>query len=227
MLWYKAWLETRWRFGFLLLCSIALMALPPVIPAPQTRWWIGFEMQISLLGAFAAVYMAGSGINTQTFYAATSGFHGSMYFTLSMPVSRLRLLLTRAGVGAVETAIVISVNVAEAVYFHPPLGTTIQQIAVFGVRSIICSMAVYAVAVLLSCLLDEMWMFTASLIVVGFLYPLQFHNNWVGRLNPLRGMNLMAVPITAPMPWLTMASSVGIAAVLFWASATLVRRKEF
>ena len=227
MLWYKAWLETRWRFGFLLLCSIALMALPVAYPAPPARWWIGFEMQISVLGAFAAVYMAGSGINTQTFYAATSGFHGSMYFTLSLPVSRLRLLLTRVAVGAVETAIVISVNVAEAQYFHPPQGTTIQQIAVLGFRSIICSMAVYAVAVLLSCLLDEMWMFTASCLVVGFLWPIQFHNNWLGWLNPLRGMNLMAVPITAPIPWLTIASSVGIAIVLFWASAALVQRKEF
>lgn len=227
MLCYKAWLETRWRFGFLLLCSIALMALPVAYSAPQARWWIGFEMQVSLLGALAAVYLAGSGINTQTFYSATSGFHGSMYFTLSLPVSRLRLLLTRAAVGAAETAIVIAANAAETFYFHPPLGTTIQQIALFGVRSIICSMAVYAVAVLLSCVLDEMWMFSVSFLVVGFLWPMQFHNNWLGWLNPLRGMNPMAVPITAPLPWLTMASSVGIAVLVFWASAILVRRKEF
>lgn len=227
MLWYKAWLETRYRFAFTLACSIALMALPHALPAPPARWWIGFAMQASFLSAFAAVYTAGSGINSQTFYAATSGFHGSMYFTLSMPVSRLRLLLTRAAVGAVETVIVIAVNVAGAVCFHPPQPTTILQLALFGVRLVVCSMALYTMAVLFACILDEIWTFTVSCFVIGILWPMQFHNNWIGWLNPLRGMSLLAVPLRAPMPWLTMTASAGIAVVLFWTSVILIRRKEF
>lgn len=227
MLWYKAWLETRWRFGFTLLCTLALMTLPIAYKAPAKAVWIGYQLQTSLLGAFAAIYAAGSGVNAQTFYGATSGFHGSMYFTLSLPVSHMRLLLTRAAMGAAQMAILVAVMAAQALYFHPPQPLTVAQVALYGVRAIVCSLAIYALAVLLSCLLDEMWMFWVCCLIVGFLWPLQFQQNWLGWLNPLRGLGLMALPITAPLPWATMLASVAIAALLLAASARILQSREF
>src|ERR1035441_1884922 len=91
MLWYKAWLETRWRFVF----TIGWMMLPwlaiPLLGVNPERLWRSLELESVLLYCFAALFLAGAGINSQTFYAATAGYHGSMLYTLSLPVSRRRL----------------------------------------------------------------------------------------------------------------------------------------
>ena len=43
-----------------------------------------------------------------TFSLNDKGLHGSMYFTLSLPVSRFRLFATRAGLGMLEAAGVLA-----------------------------------------------------------------------------------------------------------------------
>src|ERR1700722_17379841 len=101
MLWYKGWLETRWRFAF----SLGIMFFFVVF-----FYWSGTNgppptrMDEVLGGAIACVMwvvtlLAGAGINTQPSLQATKGLHGSVYFTLSLPVRRFRLLLVRSILG--------------------------------------------------------------------------------------------------------------------------------
>jgi len=115
MLWFKAWLETRWRFAFLVgLILLVWLSLEWITATgvhtsvPAARLWMGIQLGSVLLYIFTAIYLAGSGINSQTLYAATTGFHGSMLFTLSLPISRRRLLFARAGLGALLTLILAS-----------------------------------------------------------------------------------------------------------------------
>ena len=73
MLWFKAWLETRWRLGFLagsiLLVWLAPLWTPSTGLSPTviaSRIWMGTHLGTVLLYIFTAIYLAGCGINSQT-----------------------------------------------------------------------------------------------------------------------------------------------------------------
>jgi hypothetical protein len=138
MLWFKAWLETRWRFGFvvgsILLVWVAPFWLPLFglrVPAgfPASKLWVAIHLGTVLLYIYAAIFLAGSGINTQTTYSATSGFHPSMLFTLSLPVSRRRLLLVRAGLGALQTSFLVAIMAGYTLFERPGTTPVLQFLA--------------------------------------------------------------------------------------------------
>ncbi len=226
MLWYKAWLETRWRFAYLLVVTAALMLLPYSLKVPPNRWWVAFEVLIAFVGCLAGVYLAGSGINTQTFYSVTSGFHGSMLFTLSLPVSRKRLLFVRATLGAAETCLVIILNEWVALHFRPE-ATGFTQALRYGIRALICVMAVYALSVFVSCVLDEMWQFTGVGLVLVAVWFFQLRSATLAHFSPLRGMSLISYPITGQIPWPPLLTSVIATIILLWLSIIAVERKEY
>jgi hypothetical protein len=235
MLWYKAWLETRWRFVFMLGSVLLVWLAPQWLPSlgfrlppgvPASRLWMAIHLGSVLLYIVAANFLAGSGVNSQTTYAATSGFHGSMLFTLSLPVSRRRLLLVRAGLGALQTGVLVAIM---AVYtlFHLPGGASTFQALEYIARAIICTIAVYALSVLLACVLDEMWQFYAACSCWIAFYLLQSRFAFVSWISPLRGMSLFSYPVTAPMPWAPVAASLALAGVFLCASVLVLQRKEY
>src|SRR5580700_5790555 len=108
MLWYtlayKSWRETRFRLLFALaFVGFFLVQLHTVgIKAPA-----GVKVAVGIAWIFVAsisIMLAGAGIVTQPSFQATKGLHGSILFTLALPVSRLRLLAVRAGLGWLEMA---------------------------------------------------------------------------------------------------------------------------
>ncbi len=102
MLWYKGWLETRFRLLF-------VPGLVALFAAAQ-RFGIGqIEARGVIFTAGLSVWapcimLAAAGIATQQSLQAAKGLHGSTLFTLTLPVSRLRLLAIRASLGWLETA---------------------------------------------------------------------------------------------------------------------------
>jgi hypothetical protein len=69
--------------------------------------------------------LAGSGLRTEATFQGQKGLHGSTYFTLSLPVSRLKLFAIRAAFGFLETAgIVVGVCCIAAVIFPELKGQT-------------------------------------------------------------------------------------------------------
>ena len=227
MLWYKAWLETRWRFVFTIGSMLLLLGtIGPLLVAPPEGVSRALKLGSILLYCFAALFLAGSGINSQTTYAATSGFHGSMLFTLSLPISRRQLFFVRVGLGAIETCIFVALMAGITLYWTPT-GASALQAFQYGARAIICTMAVYSLSVLLACVLDEMWQFTGSCFCLGAALFLQFKFPLVRALSPLRGMSLWSYPITAPMPWAPLITSVMLTGVLLYASVLVLQRKEY
>src|SRR5215472_11250642 len=109
MLWMKDWLETRWRFvfglglGAFLLINVAA----DNVPADQPFAIVKLVNILAFFWAVIAIMLGGAGINTQAAFRATKGLHGSMYFTLALPVSRFRLLATRVAIGMLELTAVI------------------------------------------------------------------------------------------------------------------------
>jgi hypothetical protein len=235
MLWYKAWLETRWRFVFMLGSILLLWLAPQFLPffgfrlppgVPASRAWLGIHLGSILLYIVVANFLAGSGVNSQTTYAATSGFHGSMLFTLSLPVSRRRLLLVRAGLGAFLTGVLVAV-MAGYTLFQRPGGASAFDALEYIARAIACTMAVYALSVLLACVLDEMWQFYAATFCWIAFYLLQSRFAVLAWLSPLRGMSLISYPVTALMPWAPVVASLALAGVFLCISALVLQRKQY
>jgi hypothetical protein len=223
MLWYKAWLETRWRFIFML-ATIAVMWVPDLLGLPSQRLAIALRLAAVLQFSVTALFLAGAGINTQTFYAATTGYHGSMLFTLSLPVSRRRLFLVRAGLGALETWVFIAVLVSVMVLRAPQALSSAEALR-YAARAMICIMAVYSLSALLACFLDEMWQFMSSALVLGALAALMSRSSLVAQFSPLRGLTVY--PAHATMPWAPVMASIVITVVLVCSSLLVLRRKEF
>jgi hypothetical protein len=118
MLWYKAWLETRFGLAFLfgLYTLVWLVAstgarLAPANQAPKPQELAFLADAFAFPFIAAAISLAGTGIKTPSggFQNQVKGLHGSTLYTLSLPVSRLKLVGIRATVGLLETAVVIVV----------------------------------------------------------------------------------------------------------------------
>ena len=129
MLWLKGWLETRsrvafaltWAAGFLLLFGAGVARREGAPPDVNTG--LQALSAMALVWVFVPVWLAGAGVRTQSAFGAgaTRGLHGSTHFTLSLPVSRARLLLVRATLGLLETAVVIGLLAAVAWFMFPAL----------------------------------------------------------------------------------------------------------
>ncbi len=187
---------------------------------------MGVHLGSVLLYIFTAIFLAGSGINSQTTYGLTSGFHGSMLFTLSLPVSRRRLLFVRAGLGALQTSALVAIMAGFSLFQRPGATSALQSLA-YITRAIVCTMAVYALSVLLACLLDEVWQLMGAGLCWVAVLVLQIKFDVVSRVSPLRGMNLISYPATGPMPWAPVITSLVFTGVLLYASSLVLQRKEY
>src|SRR5215468_7435184 len=130
MLWHKSWLETRWRFLIglaVLACSAAgvVFAYPrvaellPLVPAHDTGGELGRRIRESAelvrdyRGYVWSQWSGKSLIQAWTLFAVLLGTgglvsqaaRGGALFTLSLPVSRRRLVAVRAAVGLTELVV--------------------------------------------------------------------------------------------------------------------------
>src|SRR6185437_10073754 len=115
MLWYKGWLETRIRVAFLFgfICLIVGMqnwARQAASGAPNKGAVLSsIYTLVPMQMLITAAVLGAAGIATQASFAASKGLHGSTLYTLSLPVKRTRLVLTRAAIGWVEMAAALTV----------------------------------------------------------------------------------------------------------------------
>ncbi len=166
MLWTKAWLEMRWR----LLSGLGLpLAVVLLMSAPRNlRGMAG----VVFLLMWAAVYLAGSGIRTQAPFRASRGLHGSTFFTLSLPVSRLRLLAIRWRVGMAATAAVIAIVICTMRFKFPIMrgDSTPADLFKLVVAAIVCTACFHCLSVLLSTFLDDVWQLFASIFAIWVVW---------------------------------------------------------
>ena len=104
MLWYKNWLETRSRFFFNLVVwpGFMFLLLHGELKGPDAI--LDFSLlAVVVLCIFAS--LAGSGVRTQAGYLTMMLNTKSTVYTLSLPVSRKRLLLARSAIGLLESIV--------------------------------------------------------------------------------------------------------------------------
>jgi len=240
VLWYKGWLETRVRLLFVLafyaVCFgfLAVVKPPPSSPfaamsAPdQVRAIIRLGFATYAV-ATACLQLAGAGITTQSSFQQSKGLQGSTLFTLSLPVSRFRLLAVRAALGWLETAGFLATLCGAMWMAFSPLRANFkpEEVAGYAVTLIVCSLAIYAIPMLLATFLDDAGRMFASVPVFVALWWLFNHTPLPASVNVFRAMGEGSPLVAHTMPWPAMAFSVGLAAILFFAALKIVQRQEY
>ncbi|HYT76497.1 MAG TPA: hypothetical protein VEL79_17200 [Vicinamibacterales bacterium] len=184
MLWYKAWLETRWRFfiGLALLILSAgsvvftypkVMKLLALVPSMDVGGEIGrriregaelartyrgyawsqwFNQQLSNTWTLFAVLIGSGGL-----FAHSSG--SAALFTLSLPASRTRVLMTRIATGLAELLVLAIVPSLVLPLLSPAVGETfwLGDALVFSACTFIGGAVFFSLAVLLSTIFPDVW----------------------------------------------------------------------
>ena len=226
MLWMKAWLETRWRLGVPFAMMLLVLGLNYQNRASPS---IAKNMPFFLAALiwWACVNAAGSGVKSQAPIGFPEGLAGSTIFTISLPVSRLRLLTVRAGIGLLQTSAFTVITVGLAWGLFPALHRTAApaDVAKFVLAAILFLTGPYFTTVFFGSFLDD----PLSMVAGGWALMLLF---WISRhlpasLNIFRAWWQDSPLITHRLPWSQMAVSAGLAVVLFWAALRVVETREY
>jgi hypothetical protein len=235
MLWNKGWMETRFRLlatlGFTTLIlalqySIRTTAPPPGAKNPALGLVLFSNPTLVLM---VCALLGGAGIVTQPSLQATKGLHGSTLFTLSLPVSRLRLLAVRASIGWLESVGVIAALCCGMWLVSPAfraMATPVEMLEYAGTL-IACASALYCLSVLLATFLDDQWRAWGTMIASAALWWLSTHTPLPASANIFRAMREGSPLLAHTMPWTAMAFSLGLAAILFFAALKVVQTREY
>lgn len=229
MLWYKGWLETRFRLLVALGFSASTLAYAYSSGVHALAGVKALLGGVAILVAMLCGMLAGAGVATQPALQATKGLHGSMMFTLSLPVSRLHLLVVRAALGWLEIVSGIAVLCFGMWALFPVLRatTTAAEMLEYAGVLITCASGPYFISVLLATFLDDLWRLYGTAIAFGALWWVSNHVRLPAPMNIVRAMGEGSPLIAHTMPWAAMAFSLGLAAVLFAAALKAVQSREY
>src|SRR5262245_12552217 len=149
MLWKKGWYETRIRLLFVL-AVVVVIAVLAMSPAPAGAGSGPLVGATTIPAMFAALLLAGAGVKTQLGGLQRSkGLHGSMYYTLSLPVKRTRLFSVRVSLGLAETAVILVLTWSALWLVIPALRLSAIYPDMFkqGAVTFFCVTAVYSLGV--------------------------------------------------------------------------------
>jgi hypothetical protein len=231
MLWYKGWLETRLKLIPASLMTFFFLYTVRTTPEPGGNLHLlgGILMMDNIAVGMACVFLAGAGIMTQPAFQQTKGIHGSTLFTLSLPVSRVRLLAVRASLGWLLLAGVIAVMCGAVWTEFPELRTisTTAEMCEYAGILLAGASVYYCLFVLLATFLEETWRVFAGMF--GF-----WGWRWISKHTTLPvftdvyRMTGDGSPLKAhTMPWSALAFSLTLSAVLLLMALKIVRVREY
>jgi hypothetical protein len=251
VLWYKAWLETRWRFLIglaLLLCSSGAMVLiyprltelislvPPngggqftseIREAMEIQhtyrgyiWYQWFRQNLPQWGTVFAVLLGAAG--------PLSAPAGAL-FTLSLPVSRARLLGVRTATALAEvfalsfgSSLLIPL-LSAAIGQHYAIADAVIHSACFFVAV----SAFFMVAVFFSTIFDDPWRPPLLALAVAVVLSLL---NRAFRRPAYSGFGVMSAESyfrSGHLPWLGLLAIAVVSAALYGVAVAMLRRRDF
>ncbi len=209
MLWYKGWLETRFRLVFVLVI-VAFMFVT------QSYGGDKVEVRVVIFTAgmsmwLLCVFLAAAGIATQQSFQAGKGLHGSTLFTLTLPASRFRLLAVRAGLGWLEMVAGIGWVCCLLWFLFPVIRgrTTPREMVEYAAVLIVCGSAFYCITVLLATFLDDLWRVWGSFMWYAAIWWLAYKIPAPASVNIFLAMGDGSPLLAHKMPWSAMAVSLG------------------
>jgi hypothetical protein len=258
MLWQKAWLETRSRFliGLVLIVISALgiiynyratQALMPIARAidPATidakgplagAIREGLEVQRDFRGYVWFQWYRQNLTNLMVIFAALLGSGGLLsrslggtLFTLSLPVSRERLIHVRAGLGLAEVLALAMVPSLLLPLCGQAIGESYRLLDVLahGACIFVVSAVFFSLATLLSTEFADVW---RPLLITCLVAVMLAMFEYVPAFRPFgifRVMNGETYFRQTGLPWIGLLVNAGIAAALLRAAAVNLARRDF
>lgn len=258
MLWHKAWLDTRGRFlgglalSLILGCGVifdfrATQRLLPLLndvapsvldtsgllgaaikqgmEAQQTFrgfvWWKWYGQNLTFLVViFGALLGAGS-------LFARSG--GAALFTLSLPVSRNRLIATRAAVGLAELLALAVVPSLALPLLAPAIGQSYSLVDVLahGACLFVVGSVFFSLSALLSHEFSDGWRPVLGACVVAAAIGMLQYVPALAPYGMFRVMSGESYYRNAGLPWIGLLLNAGIAAALLRTAAVNLAHRDF
>lgn len=235
MLWYKAWLETRSRFltclaTLSIFCAIfvghAQTLLRPEWTADYNRLLFVAQQYIVIIWVLTVVLLGMGGIVREKSTGTSS-------LTLSLPVSRARLLMSRVGLGILQ-AIVLGIVPWTTIFLissNARMPISISQVGFYLLLLIGGGLAYFAMAILISSLVEGEY--TAPAVAFGLvLVTAIVFDAW---LRPYSLWRLISgdnsidrqTYLLSHFPWRGTLASISAAALMLLASMRIIQRREF
>ena len=255
MLWNKSWMETRWRFliGLALLVFSAggtVLAYPqvikllPLVPAVDVSGELGrriregAELARSYRGYVWSQWLRQSMTNMLTLFAVLLGTGGLLsqvsgggaLFTLSLPVTRTRLLGVRAATGLAELLVLAVVPPLALPVLSSAIGQRygIQDALVHGVCLFIAGAVVFSLAFLLSTVFNDVWrpalIAGCAAAVLGLSEP--FFPG-LARYGLFATMDGELYFRGGGLPWLGLFASAAVSVAMLFAATQNIARRDF
>jgi ABC-type transport system involved in multi-copper enzyme maturation permease subunit len=255
MLWYKSWLETRWRFLIglaVLMCSAAgtvlaypqLLKLLPALPRIELGGELGrrvaeslelakdyrsyiwsqwFAKNLMQMWVLFAVLLGTGGLFSQA-----SG--GGALFTLSLPVTRTRLMMTRAALGLGQLLALALVPSLLLTLLSPAIGEQyrIADALVHGTCLFIGGSVWFGLAFLLSTVFSDIW--RPALLVLGLAVLLAATDQAFPDLARFNWFNVMSAEgyfRGDALPWARLAGSAALTGAMLQAATMNTARQDF
>jgi hypothetical protein len=254
MLWYKSWLETRWRFliGLVLVIgsvASAIYSYPTVSrilasTPPKTfdgifgrqiteslalsrdfrgyMWSEWFMGNIPELLTMFAVILGSGGLLTQI-------ERGGGIFTLSLPVSRRRLLGVRAATGLGELAVLAVVPSLLVPLLSPSVGETyaVADALVHALCLVIASSVLFAFSFFLSTVFSDVWRPALIVLCLAILVALGEQVSGLSRYGLYGVMSGEAYFRDGIVPWAGLFASMTATAAAMSAAIVNIERQDF
>ncbi|HJZ74754.1 MAG TPA: hypothetical protein VKE51_23620 [Vicinamibacterales bacterium] len=254
MLWYKSWLDTRWRFlvalGLLAMSAAGIvltyprvLALLPIVQTNDAGGALGQRIREAALlarefrGYIWSQWFHGNARQEWTIVAALLGTGGLVaqgsrgaLFTLSMPVSRNRLLAVRAAAGLGEMLILALTAGLLMPLLAPAVGEryAVGDALVHAVCLFAAGTVFFSLAFLLSTSFEDPWrplLIALSVAAVIAMCVMVFRG-----LEPFSVFTVMSGDVyfrTGHLPWLGLGASLAASAAMFYVAAINLARRDF
>ena len=250
MLWYKSWLETRWRFLIglvLLLCSVAgtvltypqVLQLLPLVPAHASgeigrRIMEAAQLVREYRGYVWSEWFRDNLLKTWTLFAVLLGTGGSLtpaaggagLFTLSLPVSRKRLLGVRVATGLTELFVLAFVPSLLIPLLSPGIGQSygLGNALIHSTCLFIAGSVFFSLATLLSSELSDIWRPLLIALAIAVVAGLIEKTLPFGIFHVMSGESYFR---SGALPWAGLLVAAAVSLAMQYGAAINVTRRDF
>jgi ABC-2 type transport system permease protein len=253
MLWYKAWLETRWRFaiGFVLaVCSAvsvvliypSILKLVPMGSSIDSSGELGrrvretAELSREFRGYVWVQWCRQNLSQAATLFAVLLGSGsllapgGAALFTLSLPVSRGRVALVRAATGLAELFAIVFASTLLVPLVSPAIGEHygVGSALVHAVCAFVASGLFFSLAFLISSEFSDIWRPLLVTLAVAFVANLA---EQILRLSARYGIFGVMSGETyfraGTVPWIALSLMAAASAAMLYGAARNLAHRDF
>ena len=251
MLWYKAWLETRWRFviGLVLaLCSavgvvltypqvLKLMPLvPPEMPGEIGRriresmllmrhfdsyvWAQWFRQNLPQLASLFAIILGTGGVLSR---------RAGALFTLSLPVSRKRLMRIRAVTGMSELFVLVVAPSLLISLIAPVVheGYGIGRAVVHALCLFVGVCVYFTLTLMLSTFFNDTWRPLLIALAIALVVSLASQIYIDSPISPLHLMSAESYFRFGEIPWIGLLVAAAMSFAMYAAANATLASRDF